>query len=80
MRLATVDTVFDCIDCGDRPSNVFVQKLEWHVEMRSAAEAAERATQLDSPAILMKVLELRVKDDIQQAVITLQSFADDLQL
>ncbi len=63
MRLAIADTPFDCTNCGDRPANVFDQRIEWSSELEDAAGLVRHAQRFAAPNQMAQVIRLRLTQD-----------------
>lgn len=75
LRLATVDTVFDCDGCGARPANVFDQRLEWRRELTAAAQLGTQLSRLTRPITLLRATWA----DLQRDWHAVSAFAATLQ-
>ncbi|SMX29489.1 hypothetical protein TRP8649_03625 [Pelagimonas phthalicica] len=77
LRLALVDTIFDCPDCGDRPVNIFNQRLELRQEMFNAAALATKANQLSSLPMIARFTYRKIHQDLRFAQSRLEHYLAD---
>lgn len=78
MRLAIADTLFDCTNCGDRPANVFDQRIEWRSELEDAAGLVRHVHRFAAPIRMARVIRLRLENDALWLRSQIESWRDQV--